>query len=161
MTSIYKVILLSKNHTKVRPSYDSSCAIFMWLNVMVVFNIASANFVMTSADATLKMTIKLNKLKITQIITFLNQCLHDPHFMKTRSFSPKLSKLVGLTSAEGPCFHKLKRHCVKNEWILADFSFVLVQTSAHIFEEFVVYFSFHFSNKVTTKSSKIRVEVCL
>jgi hypothetical protein len=27
---------------------------------------------------------------------------------------------VELTSAEGPCFHKLKKHCFKNEWVLVD-----------------------------------------
>ena len=30
---------------------------------------------------------------------------------------------MGLTSAEGPCFHQLKKHCFKNEWILKLFFF--------------------------------------
>ena len=43
-----------------------------------------------------------------KVHSFLKQCLQDLNFMKTRPFSPNLSKLVGLTSAEGHCFHILK-----------------------------------------------------
>ena len=44
---------------KVRPSYDPSCAIFSWLNLIVIFNIASADIITKSADAILKMTMKI------------------------------------------------------------------------------------------------------
>ena len=51
---------------------------------------------------------------------FLKQCLHDLHFMKTRSYSPNLSKLKPqLPSAEDLVFIKLKKHSLQNEWILA------------------------------------------
>ena len=55
--------VLPKVHTK----YDPSCVMFSSLNFMVIFNIASADFVMMSADAILKMTIKLSQLKIEQL----------------------------------------------------------------------------------------------
>ena len=52
-----------------------------------------------------------------KVHSFLKQCLQDLNFMKTRPFSPNLSKLVELTSAEEHCFHKLKKHYFKNESI--------------------------------------------
>ena len=48
-----------------------------------------------------------------KVYPFLKQCQHDLHFMKTRSFSPNLSKLALLTSAVGPCFHKEEKHHFK------------------------------------------------
>ena len=45
----------------------------------------------------------------TKVHSFLKQCLHDLHFMKTRSFHQILiSKLAQLASAGRPCFHKMK-----------------------------------------------------
>ena len=49
-------------------SYDPSYTIFSWLNFMIIFNIASADFVVMSADAILKMTIKLSQLKIGSLL---------------------------------------------------------------------------------------------
>ena len=54
---------------------------------------------------------------LPKVHSFLKQCLQDLNFMKTRPFSPNLSKLVGLTSAEGHRFHKLKKNYFKNESI--------------------------------------------
>ena len=51
--------------------------------------------------------------------------MHDLHFMKTRYFSRNLSKPL-LTSAEVPCFRKVKKHCFKNEWILISKNFTAV-----------------------------------
>ena len=45
----------------------------------------------------------------TKVHSFLKQCLHDLHFMKTRSFHQILiSKLAQPASAGRPCFHKMK-----------------------------------------------------
>ena len=41
-----------------------SCAIFTWLNFIVIFDIVSADIITMSADTILKMTIKLSQLKI-------------------------------------------------------------------------------------------------
>ena len=38
--------------------------------------------------------------------------------MKTRSFHQTFQSLSQLTSAEGTCFHNMKRHCFKKECIL-------------------------------------------
>ena len=55
----------------------------------------------------------------TKVHLFLKQCLHDLHFMKRRYFSPNLSKQASsYIRAEVPCFHKVKKHGFKNEWIL-------------------------------------------
>ena len=53
----------------------------------------------------------------SKVHSFLKQCLHYLHFMKTRSFSPNLSNLVRLTSAKGHCFHKMKNSVSISQWI--------------------------------------------
>ena len=45
--------------------------------------------------------------KIEIFHSFLKQCLHDLHFMKTRSSHQTLLIQPQLTSAERPCFHKM------------------------------------------------------
>ena len=55
---------------------------------------------------------------MTKVHSFLQQYLHDLQFMKTRSSSPNLSKLAPAGISWRPCFHKLKKHCLRNEWIL-------------------------------------------
>ena len=56
---------MSGQLTKVRPSYDQSCAIFSSFNFMVIYNLASADI--AESQLMLKMTIKLKELKIAQL----------------------------------------------------------------------------------------------
>ena len=51
----------------------------------------------------------LRKIR-AKVHSSLKKCLHYLQFMKTSSYSPNLSKL--------PCFHKVKKHCSQNEWVL-------------------------------------------
>ena len=51
---------------------------------------------------------------------FCKWCLHDLQFMKTRSFSPNLSKLArAAISYQFMKTRSLCRHCLQNEWTLA------------------------------------------
>ena len=51
--------------------------------------------------------------------SFCKQCLHDLQFMKTRSFSPDLSKLARADiSCQFMKTRSLCRHCLQNEWTL-------------------------------------------
>jgi hypothetical protein len=56
----------------------------------------------------------------TKVHLFLKQCLHNFHLMKTRSFSPNLSKLA---PPDISWFHKLKKDRFKNEWILSSIEY--------------------------------------
>ena len=77
-------------------------------------------FARSSQDDILDVRKMFKQNDSTKVRSFLKQCLHDLHFMKTRSFLPNLSELApdDISQAEGPCFHKLKKHRFKNEWIL-------------------------------------------
>ena len=50
---------------------------------------------------------------------FLKHCLYNLHFMKTRYLSPNFSNLApaALTSAEVPCFHKVKYIRLFQKWM--------------------------------------------
>ena len=56
--------------------------------------------------------IKFLKFKINHVLSKVHllskQCLHDLHFMRTRSFHQTFPSQLQLASAEGPCFHKMK-----------------------------------------------------
>ena len=59
--------LKKSNHVKVRSFFEHSCAILSSFKIVVIFNNTSADFVLISADALLKMTTILKELRIAQL----------------------------------------------------------------------------------------------
>ena len=57
----------------------------------------------------------------TKVHSFLNNVCTIFTLWKQGPVHQTFPSKPHLTSAEGPCFHKLKKHCFKNKWILANF----------------------------------------
>ena len=93
-------------------------------------------------------TISVQPASVAKVHSFLKRCLHDLHFMKTRSFHQTFPSQPQLTSAERPCFHKMKNTVSKMNRF---------QCLSYIFTFIIVYYHYHFFRIDNIRTSVSRI----
>ena len=70
---------------------------WIWNEQIVALSNAEAHFLGFLKE-------EFNLARAAKVHSFLKQCLHDLHFMKTRYFSPNLSKLAPADISQYPIY---------------------------------------------------------